>query len=46
MSDLAPTTRVHELLKDIHRYRIPNIQRGYEWDEQRVSKLLDSIMSG
>ncbi len=48
MPDINPTRRVHDVLEDIHRgrYRIPNIQRGYEWDEQRVSKLLDSIMSG
>jgi len=41
MSEIAPTRGVHDVLSDIHRgrYRIPNIQRGYEWDEERVSKL-------
>jgi hypothetical protein len=36
------------VLDAIHRgrYRVPSIQRGYEWDEGRVLKLLDSIMSG
>jgi uncharacterized protein with ParB-like and HNH nuclease domain len=32
----------------IHRgvYRVPSIQRGYEWGQDRVTTLLDSIMSG
>lgn len=48
MSDLAPNQRIHDVLDAIHRgrYRVPSIQRGYEWDEGRVIKLLDSIMSG
>jgi hypothetical protein len=48
MPDIAPARRVHDVLHDIAHghYRIPNIQRGYEWDEQRIAKLLDSIMSG
>src|SRR5258708_16205010 len=48
MSDLNPTQRIHDVTQAIHqgRYRIPNIQRGYEWGPDRVAKLLDSIMSG
>lgn len=40
--------RIHDVLLDIHKdiYRIPNIQRGFEWDKKRIVKLLDSIMNG
>ena len=46
--DLSPNQRIYDVLLDIHRdrYRIPNIQRGYEWDKSRIAKLLDSIMNG
>jgi uncharacterized protein DUF262 len=48
MPELLPNQRIFDVLQEIHsgRYRIPNIQRGYEWDEDRVTKLLDSVMSG
>lgn len=48
MSSLAPNQRIFDVLSAIKQgtYRIPNIQRGYEWDEERVTKLLDSVMSG
>jgi hypothetical protein len=48
MTNLNPNQRIIDVLLDIHRgyYRIPNIQRGYEWDKTRISKLLDSIMNG
>ena len=48
MPNLNPNQRIFDVLQDIHRgaYRIPNIQRGYEWDQGRVAKLLDSIMNG
>lgn len=48
MANLNPNQRIHDVLLDIHRgyYRIPNIQRGYEWDKPRIAKLLDSIMNG
>lgn len=40
--------RIFDVMQAIHtgQYRIPNIQRGYEWNQERVIKLLDSIMSG
>jgi len=46
--DLNPNQRIYDVLLDIHRdhYRIPNIQRGFEWDKARIAKLLDSIMNG
>lgn len=46
--NLSPNQRIFDVMHAIHngQYRIPNIQRGYEWDQERVLKLLDSIMSG
>lgn len=43
-----PNQRIYDVVKDIglKRYRIPSIQRGYEWQQARVLKLLDSIMNG
>jgi uncharacterized protein with ParB-like and HNH nuclease domain len=48
MANLNPNQRIYDILGEIHRgtYRIPNIQRGYEWDKPRIAKLLDSIMNG
>ncbi|MBU6435573.1 MAG: DUF262 domain-containing protein, partial [Nitrospirae bacterium] len=46
--NLNPNARIHDVADDIGRglYRIPSIQRGYEWGQQRALKLLDSIMNG
>jgi hypothetical protein len=48
MPKFDPNQKIASVLKEIHAgsFRIPNIQRGYEWDPQRVLKLLDSIMNG
>lgn len=48
MANLNPNQRIYDVLLDIQRglYRIPSIQRGYEWDKARIAKLLDSIMNG
>ena len=48
MAKLNPNQRIYDVILDIHQgeYRIPNIQRGYEWDKPRIAKLLDSIMNG
>lgn len=48
MVEINPNQRVYDVLIGLKQgtYRIPNIQRGYEWDQARVLKLLDSIMSG
>lgn len=48
MSELNPNQRVSDVVDALKRgvYRIPNIQRGYEWGQDRVTKLLDSLMSG
>ena len=48
MANLNPNQRIYDVMGEIHRgtYRIPNIQRGYEWGKPRIAKLLDSIMNG
>jgi len=48
MVDINPNQRVYDVMKALKQgtYRIPTIQRGYEWDQARVLKLLDSVMSG
>jgi len=48
MSNLNPNQRIYDVMAEIKRgtYRIPNIQRGFEWDKPRIAKLLDSIMNG
>lgn len=48
MPRFDPNQKIVSVLKEVNAgsYRIPNIQRGYEWDSQRVLKLLDSIMNG
>jgi Protein of unknown function DUF262 len=48
MPKFDPNQKIASVLKDVNigTFRIPNIQRGYEWDAQRVLKLLDSIMNG
>jgi uncharacterized protein with ParB-like and HNH nuclease domain len=46
MPNLNPNQRIYDVLKDIERgvYRLPNIQRGFEWEEDRICKLLDSVL--
>jgi hypothetical protein len=48
MPDINPNQRVYDVMLNVkdRAYLIPNIQRGYEWDQARLLKLLDSIMSG
>ncbi len=43
-----PNQRIFDVVQEIaaKRYRLPSIQRGYEWQQGRVLKLLDSIMNG
>jgi len=46
MPNLNPNQRIYDVLQDIERgiYRLPNIQRGFEWQEDRICKLLDSVL--
>jgi hypothetical protein len=48
MSTLNPNQRIIDVLHEIERgkYRIPDIQRGYEWGKDRATNLLDSILNG
>ena len=48
MASINPNQRIHDVLEEIDQdhYRLPNIQRGFEWDKPRIVKLLDSIMNG
>jgi len=48
MSNLNPNQRIYDVLLEIERgqYRIPDIQRGYEWDKERAANLMDSILNG
>jgi hypothetical protein len=43
MPRFDPNQRIFDVLGDVNEgaFRIPNIQRGYEWDSQRVLKLSD-----
>ncbi len=46
--EFNPNQSIFDVMKIIEKgdFRLPNIQRGYEWDQDRVTKLFDSIMSG
>jgi hypothetical protein len=48
MAKLNPNQRIYDVMGEIQHgtYRIPNIQRGFEWNKPRIAKLLDSIMHG
>jgi len=47
MSKIKPTQRIYEVVKDIKddRYRLPSIQRSFVWEEERICKLMDSLMN-
>jgi hypothetical protein len=47
MAKMKPTQRIFDVMKDIvdGKYRLPSIQRSFVWDEARLCKLMDSIMS-
>ncbi|MDP2913178.1 MAG: DUF262 domain-containing protein [Candidatus Omnitrophota bacterium] len=46
--DIQPNQRIYDVVKIIKQdgFKIPNIQRGYEWDTDRIIKLFDSVMRG
>jgi hypothetical protein len=46
MPRLNPNQRIYDVLTEIDRgaYRLPNIQRGFEWEGDRICKLLDSVL--
>ena len=47
MSKIKPTQRIYDVVKDIKddRYRLPSIQRSFVWEEERICKLMDSLMN-
>jgi len=47
MSGIKPTQKIYDVVKDIKedRYRLPSIQRSFVWGEERICKLMDSLMN-
>lgn len=47
MSSIKPTQRIYDVIKEIQndRYRLPSIQRSFVWEEERICKLMDSLMN-
>jgi len=47
MGKIKPTQRIYDVVKDIKddRYRLPSIQRSFVWEEERICKLMDSLMN-
>ena len=46
MSAIKPTQRIWDVVKDIKtQYRLPSIQRSFVWEEDRICKLMDSLMN-
>jgi uncharacterized protein with ParB-like and HNH nuclease domain len=47
MSTIRPTQKIFDVVRDIEdrRYMLPSIQRSFVWAEDRICKLLDSLMS-
>lgn len=47
MSGIKPTQKIYDVVKDIKedRYRLPSIQRSFVWEEEKICKLMDSLMN-
>ena len=47
MGKIKPTQRIYDVIKDIkdEKYRLPSIQRSFVWEQDRICKLMDSLMS-
>lgn len=47
MGRIRPIQRIFDVVDSIRRdeYRLPSIQRSFVWDEDRICKLMDSIMN-
>jgi len=47
MNRIRPTQRIYDVVRDIKegRYRLPSIQRSFVWEEERICKLIDSLMN-
>jgi len=47
MGKIRPTQRIYDVAKDVKedKYRLPSIQRSFVWEEERICKLMDSLMN-
>jgi len=47
MSEMKPTQRIYDVMRDIKdgKYKLPSIQRSFVWEQDRIYRLLDSLMS-
>lgn len=47
MSKIRPTQRIFDVVKEIRdgQYRLPSIQRSFVWEQDRICKLMDSVMN-
>ncbi len=47
MGKVKPTQRIYDVVREIKddKYRLPSIQRSFVWQQDRICKLMDSLMS-
>jgi uncharacterized protein with ParB-like and HNH nuclease domain len=47
-SDLSEPINIRKIIEELiaGRMRVPNFQRGFVWDPERVAYLMDSIYKG
>ncbi len=47
MLELSPNQRIYDVVKGIKEgyYKLPSIQRTFVWEEERICKLMDSVMN-
>lgn len=47
MSDIKPTQKIYDVVKEIreNKYMLPSIQRSFVWKEEKICKLMDSLMN-
>ena len=47
MGKIKPTQRIFDVIEEIKNdnYRLPSIQRSFVWEQDRICKLVDSLMS-
>ena len=47
MGKIKPTQRIFDVIEEIKNdnYRLPSIQRSFVWEQDRICKLMDSLMS-
>ncbi len=47
MGDIKPNQKLYDVVKDIRdgHYLLPSIQRSFVWEQEKICKLMDSLMS-